>query len=125
MSEETVDDVQPSFEELLAAEQAAEAFRLDPADPVHNVVWSDVDPNGVVRVLADKPVEVLEVTQQGCLTLDCTPTPPCILPPGDRLRITVTVPPRKQYDQARTIIRYRFKGETREAFAAFRARRVG
>ena len=119
------EDVQPSFEELLAAEQAAEAFRLDPADPVHNVVWSDVDPDGVVRVLADKPVEVLEVTQQGCLTLDCTPAPPCILQPGDVLRMTVTVPPRKQYDQARTIIRYRFEGGMREAFAVFRARRVG
>lgn len=125
MTDEEIPDLTELLEEQQQAERAAESFRIDPADPVHNVVWSDVDPDGVVRVLAGKPVEVLAVTQQGCLTLDCTPAPPCILQPGGMLRMTVTVPPRKQYDQARTIIRYRFAGETREAFAVFRARRVG
>ncbi|PWG62648.1 hypothetical protein [Bifidobacterium callitrichidarum] len=113
------------LQELFAAERRAAAFRIDPMDPVHNTVWSDVTSDGDIKVLADKPVEVLSVEQVGCLSLTCNPKPPVTLQPGDIMRMTVELPVRKRGDAARTIIRYRFVGSDEVAVSEFRARRVG
>ncbi|KAA8826964.1 hypothetical protein [Bifidobacterium myosotis] len=106
-----------------AARRAAAAFRLDPDDPVRNIVWSDVADDGTVRVLAARPVAVDRVEAVGCRPAVVDPAPPCVIGPGGTLRLDAECGARRRYDAARFEVRYRFAGSDRTATAVFRARR--
>lgn len=99
-----------------------EAYRLNPDDPVHNPVWSDIarDDRGVyATVIAPRPVTILDGQGYDGAGLDGF-RPPITLQPGERFRIPVTIGAHGRRRHPYMRFRYRYADGTRIAAVIWR-----
>lgn len=102
---------------------AIEHYHIDPDDPVHHDIWSDVtDVDGtiMIRCIAGRTVTILDIHGTGGATVTGMKPTPYDVNDGDAVTINVSSVVKVRREWPRIELHYRYTGTDRTAVAVFR-----